>query len=426
MLSLVGGADYAGISDLSRVVRIAGTNPIRSLARRVVLREIQGMVREGRNTLVDSYRRSRASATCASLYSLSGPGRHDLFRDVIVLKSATGSEQGVILLKYARTFDAMMALFEVRRLMERYVFVLEPCWAGYCDPSILMFVAPGNPVFVQCFTDDDHEFIRDVGDPLVPVPLGPADWVDGDTFAPCAQPTLAYDVVMVANWGRHKRHATLFRALSQIRDRDLRVLLIGFPWAGRTADDVRREAARIGNSRVQVQVLERLTHPEVASRVASSGAFVFLTKKEGDNKALVEALFADVPAIVYEDAVGGARRRINPATGVLTSDRNLAQSIRHVLDHRAQFSPRAWAVQNSGSVVATAVLNTIISETVRGRGGRYIDPVVGKVNAPNLAYKDPAVRSRFEADYAYILKCRRDRYGGCDHAPAPSRQGGES
>lgn len=405
--SLVRGNEYAGMSDVCRVVRIAGRNPIHALAKRVVLGRIRRILNAGRNTLVDSYRRSRASAKCASLYSLSGRGRHDLFRDVIVLKSATNSEQGVILLKYARTFDAMVSLFDLERLLERYLFVLEPCWAGYCDPSLLMFLTPGHPVFVQCFTDEDERFVREVGHPFVPVRLGPADWVDRDAFTPPPVREVVHDVVMVANWGRHKRHATLFRALSKVTDRDLRILLVGFPWAGRTSDDIRREVTKIRNPRIRVDILESLPHSELAKHLARCGVFVFLSKKEGDNKALVEAMFADVPVVVYEESIGGATRRVNSSTGILTSDAALAQSILHVLDHRHSFSPRQWALAHTGSAVATRILDDVIRRTVTERGGSYSLSLEEKVNAPNLAYKDRDARSRFEADYAYILSCRR-------------------
>ncbi len=92
----------------------------------------------------------KASTACASMYSLTGLGSHDIFRDLIVLKSSSPDEKGVVLLKYARTFDAVIALFDLPRLLDRYVFVLEPCWAGYCDPSILMFISSEREVIVQC------------------------------------------------------------------------------------------------------------------------------------------------------------------------------------------------------------------------------------------------------------------------------------
>jgi glycosyltransferase involved in cell wall biosynthesis len=405
-LYLAAGKLYRALDDIAWVARASDAGWLTRAAERIVLDAVEAIRRTGRNAVRESFLADRASAALAASYSLHG-GRHELLRDLIVLKRATADEKGVVLLKYVRTFDAVVSMFDLPRLMERYLFVLEPCWAGYCDPSLLMFMEPGQPVIVQCFTQADYDFVAAAGAPLVPLRLGPADWVDADLFKARPAVPKEYDLVMVANWAPHKRHAQLFRALKEITDRDVRVLLIGFPWGGRTADDIRREAAGIGNPRIHVEVLERLPASEVADLVSRCKAFVFLSRKEGDNKALVEAMFANVPAIVYENTIGGAGSRINPATGVFASDAGLADAIRRMLDTYADFTPRAWAVRSSGSAIATRILSDTIRRTILSSGGRYGEEIVEKTNSPNLAYKEPAVRARFQADYDFILSCRR-------------------
>jgi glycosyltransferase involved in cell wall biosynthesis len=404
------GRDYRAFADTCWVARVSTAEPLRAAAHRRVLESCSQSLRNGRNPLVDAYRADSASSACGSLYTITGRGKHDLWRDVMVLKGARGDEKGVILLKYARTFDAVVALLDVERLMQRYTFVLEPCWAGLCNPSVLQFLARGNPVIVQCFTAADRDFIASVGAPFVPVNLGPADWVDTEVFAPVPGVEKKYDFVMVANWGRHKRHATLFRALEQIRDRDMNVLLIGFPWAGRTIDDVRQEAASVTNPRVRFDIRESLPPSEVSALVGQSKVFVFLTRKEGDNKAVVEAMFADVPVVVYDKSVGGASNRINAETGRLTSDADLAATLCHMLDHHRDFAPRRWALANTGSAIATRKLDEALRAAVRASGGRYDGGIVEKTNQPNLAYKDPAARVAFEPDCEFINSCLLPRW----------------
>lgn len=399
---------YRALNDFCWVWRVSNVAPLRRAAWRVIDGVVKGIRDSGRNTIAESYHRDPASARCASLYLQSGGGPHDLLRDLIVLKSCTPTEKGVILLKYVRTFDAVVSMLDLDRLMEHYTFVLEPCWAGYCDPSLLMYLRPGQPVVVQCFTAADEQFISDLGAPFVPVRLGPADWVNADLFkpAPAGAPP-AYDLVMVANWGRHKRHHQLFRALRQIGNRRIRVLLIGFPWSGRTADDIRREARAIGNDRIQIEIVESIPAAEVARHVSQCKVFVFLSRKEGDNKALVEAMFANVPAIVFDKTVGGAGSRVNAATGLFASDEDLAARIAFMLDHHAEFSPRAWALEHTGSLNATRILNEAIKRATVAAGGSYTVGIVEKTNAPNLAYRDRDCRVRFQSDYEFILACRR-------------------
>jgi len=404
------GRRYRAFDDLCWIVRVTHAQPWLTLARRALDRELAETRRTGVNPFLEAFLADPSAEAVASLYSITGRGPHDLWRDVIVLKAASADEKGVILLKYARTFSALAALADLPRLMRHYHFVLEPCWAGYCAPAALIYYAPGNPVVVQCFTAADRAFIESVGAPFVPVQLGPADWVDSDIFAPPRVESKPYDIVMVANWGKHKRHAQLFRALREIRDRDVSVLLAGFDWAGRTADDIRREAARYANPRVRLEIREKVPAQELAALVARSRMFVFLSRKEGDNKALVEAMFADVPAIVYDRTVGGASGRINPATGVLASDRELGARIAWMLDHHAQFEPRRWALEHTGSPVATRVLDAALAQAVAAAGGRYTRGIAEKTNAPNLAYKRKGERARFQADYDFIASCLRERW----------------
>jgi glycosyltransferase involved in cell wall biosynthesis len=403
------GRRYRAISDFCWVVRVSRVAPLQRTARARIDRELEVARRMGRNPLVAAYLASSLSRRCAATFSLAGTGPNDLFRDLIVLKSATPDERGVILLKYARTFEAVVALLDFDRLLTRYTFVLEPCWAGYCDPALLMHFTPGHPVVVQCFTAEDLAFVESVGPPFVPVALGPADWVSADIFRETAPQAKVYDLVMVANWGAHKRHAELFRALSRIDDRKIRVLLVGFPWAGRTASDIRREARGGVGRQIEIEIVEQISQAELARYLSQCKAFVFLSRKEGDNKALVEAMFADVPAIVYDRSIGGAVSRINPATGILSSDEDLADRICFMLDHYRDFRPRTWALEHTGSPIATRVLDDALRRAASEFGTRYTRGIVEKINAPNLAYRKPELRAAFQADYEFITSCLRPR-----------------
>jgi len=403
------GRRYRAISDFCWVDRVSRVAPLRQIARARIDQELEIARRTGRNPLVAAYLASSLSRRCAATFSLAGTGPNDLFRDLIVLKAATPDESGVILLKYARTFEAIVALLDLDRLLERYTFVLEPCWAGYCDPALLMHFAPGHPVVVQCFTAEDLAFVESIGPPFVPVALGPADWVSAAIFKESVPQAKVYDLVMVANWGAHKRHAELFRALSRIEDRKIRALLVGFPWAGRTVSDIRREARVVAGRQIEIEIVEQISQVELARYLSQCKAFVFLSRKEGDNKALVEAMFADVPAIVYDRSIGGAVSRINPATGVLSSDAELSDKICFMLDHYRDFSPRAWALEHTGSPIATRVVDDALRRAATEYGGRYTRGIVEKVNSPNLAYREPELRAAFQADYEFITSCVRQR-----------------
>jgi len=381
---------YRAICDFCWVVRVSRVALLRPLAHRVVLAFAFGSG-TAHSRLVAAFLRSSASAQYGRLRPPADGGSDGVFRDVIVLKAPRQHEKGVLLLKYTAKFDRFVALFDLERVMSDYSIVLEPCWAGYCDTSILMFRSLNNEVVVQCPDRSDFDFISGLGGNFIPVPLGASDWVDPDLFSSDdSGADKDYDLIMVANWGRHKNHRRLFQALPDVRRRPLSVLLIGYDWAGRTDKDIIAEMSRYDLAGVRVDVKKNLPPQQVAAHLRKSRAFVLLSEKEGSNKAVVEALFCNVPIIVYEGFIGGAVSKVNPDTGALTSFARLAETIDRVLENAATFTPRTWAMQHTGSRNSTIVMNECLRRNALSNGRPWTADIVEKVNRPNLAYRDPA------------------------------------
>jgi glycosyltransferase involved in cell wall biosynthesis len=380
---------YRAITQFAWIVRVARTPVLSSIAYAQVARAIEGQ-RAGKGPLIRALLRSPMAEEGRRRWLDRDGSLGKAYRDMLVLKAPAADEKGVLLLKYTAKFEVFASLFDVDRIMRDYYLVLEPCWAGYCDPGILLFIAPSDPVVVQAPDAPDFAFIRDLGTNLVPIDIGASDWVDAELFSSEGPPVPPdYDLVMVANWGRHKNHRRLFEALRHVRRRPLSVLLMGFPWAGRTAQDVLDEASACDLKDVRIEVKESLPAAAVAEHLRRSRAFVLLSEKEGSNKAIVEALFCDVPAIVYDGFVGGARNKITPQTGLLTSFADLAPTIERMLESHDRFTPRAWALAHTGSRNATARLNAHLKALALSRGERWTVDIVEKLNRPNLAYRAP-------------------------------------
>lgn len=387
------GRSYEEACDICWLGRVSGVPLFEAYASRYLSSLVGDVKRRSSNSLRELFLKSSSAVRAKEFYAMSGNGTLDIFRDLIVIKEPSGSEKGVVVIKYTPTFDACVAFFDLDAVQKHYYIVLEPSWAGYCDPSLLLFLSQHNPVFVESPEPSDYRFLQSLNSNLVPLAIGSADWVDADVFRPGLQKEKEFDVVMVANWGRHKRHKELFRALSTIRHRRLRVLLIGFEWGGRTKEHIVAEANRFALKHVDLLIEEQLSSPQVADRLRRSRVFVLLSKKEGPNKAMMEAMFCDVPAIVYDKFIGGAQTKIVPETGMLSSYEQLGSSILHVLDHRMQYTPRQWALTHTGSRWATQQLNKIIRSVVCEMGAPWTVELQEKVNNPNLSYKDSTRQS---------------------------------
>ncbi len=406
-LFLLAGNIYRASVDFCWVYRVSGVGMLKALAFPIIKRIIKAGNGKNENLLLKSFLINREAVLAKERYSLTGKGSLDLLRDVIVLKKSLDKEKGVVLIKYTPTFDAFLSFFNVDAIMEHYSIVLEPSWAGYCDPSILMFVSAKHRVVIQCFTDDDQVFISKLDSNLVPIRLGPADWIDPEIFVDMPIQTKVYDLVMVANWARHKQHVQLFNALRKIRNREIRVLLIGFEWGGRTKADILKEAVGLNAHLCHLEIMEDLPQKDIARCLARSKVFVYLSKKEGDNKAVVEAFCCNVPAIVYKDTIGGIKARINEQTGIFTSYQNLHKTIVYMLDHYQDFSPREWALKNIGCSIASRTLNVFLKDLAKTSGEPFTRDIAVKSNSPNLTYVRGTTREEFENDYAFIQTAKR-------------------
>jgi hypothetical protein len=115
--------------------------------------------------------------------------------------------------------------------------------------------------------------------------------------------------------------------------------------------------------------------------------FLLLSEKEGSNRAIVEALFSDVPAILYDKFIGGAKGKINEKTGILSSFDELPGKIDYMLDNYRRFAPREWAIEHTGSRNATRKLNSLLKSLAESKGEKWTIDIVEKVNNPNFSYK---------------------------------------
>lgn len=322
--------------------------------------------------------------------------------DLMVLKAYDGAsgEKGVLYVMYSESIRMFPALFDLPRLASRYMLVLEPSWWGYEDATFLLYLGSDLDVAVLAQRRSDFEFIRDLRSNIAPVRLGAGDWVDPDGFRPKPGPERSYDLVMVSGWNVLKRHSLLFRTLRTLkreRGRPLRVALIGYPqhW---TRANIERLMRRYGVHE-QCTVFENIPHAEVARIVGDSKAYVLLSRREGANRGLYEALFSGTPAIVYRHHRGVNIDHITEAVGRLADEQDLAEAILSVVDGWDRFRPREWALAHTGWVNSTRVLNQALCEIARRRGLSWTTDIVGHKNAPNLKYAEPGIYRQFDAEY---------------------------
>lgn len=318
-----------------------------------------------------------------------------LGKRVIVLKPACpGGERGVILVKFSELLKKVAAGFDLPRLMRDYHIVFEPSWSGYCDRDLLFYSRFSEPVFFLAAERDDYDFLRRLNKNLVPVDLGPCDWVDPTIAEPFLGLPKQYDIVMNSNWGSWKRHYVLFSAMRQL-PKTISVALIGFEWGGKTADHI-RELARHYGVLDQLTLFERIPYEKVMEINCRSKMAILLSLKEGSNRAVAESFFCDIPAIVLAEHVGGIVKNIVPATGQLVPERNLADGIAQMLANLGRYSPRAWAIDNVSYIRSTQRLNEQLRQAAFINDEPWTTDIVCRSNSPELRYVDAADARRLQ------------------------------
>jgi glycosyltransferase involved in cell wall biosynthesis len=327
----------------------------------------------------------------------------------LVLKSARPGEKGVIVLEYNYILPTFARLFDVPRIAERYHLVLEPTWSGYCTLDVLTYSQYDFPVFVQAHEPRDAAFVDGLDANLVSVPTSTNWWVDHRLFRPLPGVKKDIDILMIAAWGRYKRHHRFFAGLRSLRRAGHRphVVLLGYP-INLSKDDILQEAQYYGVAD-QVEIQEYAPYARINEYLNRSKVNVVWSRREGVNRAIVEGMFAGVPCLVREGFNYGHKYSyINEHTGRYSTEHGLPEALLWMIENHQRFSPRDWVMANMSCQKATEILAERIRARALNDGEPWTEGLAVKTNELNgMLYWDPAERQRFEADYAYLATAVR-------------------
>jgi glycosyltransferase involved in cell wall biosynthesis len=330
--------------------------------------------------------------------------------NLIVLKrhaAATG-EKGVLLLTYGEPLRRFPAMYDLAALAPRYAFVLEPSSWGYEDPTYFLYAGADVDVVVQAPWYRDYQFLHELRSNIRPVRFGAGDWVDPDVFSSSVpRGGRRFDVVVVSSWSPWKRHRDLFRAAAELRRRGvvLKIALVGYPlvWDQKR---IIRLLDQFG-LRQQCTIFDSIPQSEVARVVGDSEAYVLLSRREGANRALYEALFCDTPVVVYAGHRGVDIEMVRSGVGMLYEADGLGDAILAVLSNRDAFRPLGWARENSGYSNSTAALNALLKQMSEQRGLPWTRDIVPKKNAPEVRYVRESDRELMEPEYPMLAEFLR-------------------
>jgi glycosyltransferase involved in cell wall biosynthesis len=335
---------------------------------------------------------------------------HKLFESMaIVLKPPAHGERGVLLLGYSYIFPTLLKLFDVNKIASRYYIVLEPSWSGYCDLDILCYAQFPGPVFVQTPEPRDRQFLLDTAKNLIPVPVGANWWVDHRVFRPLPEGKKDADVVMVAGWGKYKRHFRFFSALGQLKKQGhrLKAILVGYPISA-TKADIQKLADYYGVLD-WLEFHERLKPEQVNEQFNRAKINLLWSRREGFSRAVIEGMLAGLPCIQRAGFnYGYCHPYINAQTGIYCREEELPKALLDMSQNYGSYATREWIMKHMTCQKAADILDDAIGSIAIKAGEPWTKGLVTKASALNgMRYWDPEDRRRLEQAYIELQSALR-------------------
>lgn len=215
--------------------------------------------------------------------------------------------------------------------------------------------------------------------------LGCGHYVDTEAFYPEPETLKVFDLIYISKWAPTKRIEHILDAAKA--DPSLNIAILGFPVVSerkRAASDNYRQLIlnRINEEQISnVKIIEHVQEKHInADGTEVVGGFTkdeirhffnqahctVLTAdaNEAINRALAEALCCDIPIMLTNDTLGGAKTLINDKTGIFIEPTGLAitKGIRYLKENREKFSPRTWYSSHYGQEKSNRRLRTRIAE----------------------------------------------------------------
>jgi len=290
--------------------------------------------------------------------------------------------KGVLVVTFTTTFSFFIKHPQFQILNKYFVFVLEPSWAGYAVPEVLLLMLRVEHCLVQSSEAKDRVLINALFPEGVSTSFGASDWVNPAVFSPNGSPK-KYDSIYVANLNPIKRAYRYIDAIARVKERvpAYRACLVCAGWGG-AADDLKRYISFKGLDE-SIFFIPGLERKELVNVVNQSKVNILLSFKEGSNRSLFEAMFANVPVICIAENVGVNKSYINEFTGLLIPDDFLEDALVAVLDGWQSFEPRSWAMENISPIQTTKKLSKLLDCKF---GGICNSGLVVKTNDPEVGY----------------------------------------
>lgn len=337
-----------------------------------------------------------------------------LTRSIVLKAPGARGEKGVLLLYFEYNLARLLLGLsdgDLKKVSSNYHFVFASSWSP-TDYALLMLAATklGGPLFIQVSNHREERLVKALHPSLICTGSLPCDWVNPEAFVPKSYRDRQIDIIMVANWGKFKRHWEFFGALRDLPE-ELSVTLIGQREGGRDMAYV-QQLARAYGVRQRLTFHESLGIEKVRQHLCDAKIAVIFSRREGGCVAAVEALFAGCALGMRMDAHVGSACHINERTGLLLRPGHLADDLMELLNRSSAMNPRGWAKENISHVTTLNQLNGVVRDFENSSGRPWSQDLKLIEWRPYAAYSVEADQNRLADEYKSLNEVDPNVFGG--------------
>lgn len=325
-----------------------------------------------------------------------------------ILKLPAAGEKGVVFISFESQWEKLLALGPERlaAFAAEYDLVVAPTWSPPHSVTNLVFprLFPGE---LPCTISNrlDLEIFPRLHGSYHPVELFASSWVNPDLYQPRPRSDRDIDLLMVANFGRYKRHHILFAALSRIpKEQRPRVVLVGQPHGGRTAEILLQEMDHYV-VRECITLRSRISDAEVVDILCRSKVALITSLREGSCVAVVESMMADTPLALLKGAHIGSSAFLNEQTGLWLDEDKLHLQLPRFIADAESFTPRSWLLEHGVECHAsTRKLNEHLQAEALSKGLPWTVDIAEHHWRPDPVILDADFRSKAGAEALRLRK----------------------
>lgn len=387
------------LSSLARAARRLSATRLRGLARKPLLMASTG--ESGNRFLTNKIGWARYGKHLTDSKECG-----ELTTSLILKTPQSDGTPGVLYASFEHNWLKLLSTPKRRRLLDEYILVGASSWSPTDYAALASLVGASKyRSFIGISNWSDLESYRVLPDSIQPLKQMACDWVDPTLYEPLSNEERDIDLLMVAHWGRFKRHDLLFRILKTMRS-NLNVALVGRDTEGRTAETILAEA-RAAGCRQNISTFTRIPNSQVTALQCRAKASVITTQREGSCVAVTESFAANTPVAMLRGAHIGSSAHINASTGIFLEMSTASRQLERLIDERGAYSPRAWMMGKIDARSSSDALDATIGEYMRATGRQWDAPICPLRWVYVPTYLNPSHHDRF-ADERERLVCDFD------------------